>query len=123
MNMDKYENQKTSHEQNTKVVYLYRDAANYKIHCEEIICGSISKEQEKELFDRYVKEEFYPASIGFSAPTFVTLGYRPYSDDPDFHELIGLEPTDREATVPLSTEEFMGAIKSGRAFTRDSSDG
>ena len=28
---------------NTKINYMYRDAANYKIHCEEVVKGEIDE--------------------------------------------------------------------------------
>lgn len=75
---------------NTKISYMYRDAANYKIHCEEVVKGEIRDEDREDLFENHPLEleEFYPATVGFKAPAFVTEGYKPYPDDPDTHEVL-----------------------------------
>ena len=98
---------------NTKVLYMYRDAANYKIHCEEVVRGEIDDKTKEELLEYSDCRPFYPNAIGFSADNFVTEGYAPYPDDPDFHELCDFELTDEEATVDMSIEEFVNAVKSG----------
>lgn len=98
---------------NTKIKYMYRDGANYKIHCEQIVAGEIDENTCEEILEQMDCEPFYPANIGFDAPTFVTLGYDTYPDDPDYHELSDFELTDEEPTVPVSAEEFVAAFNSG----------
>ncbi len=103
---------------NTKICYMYRDAANYKIHCEEVIAGEIDEAKKEEFFENYSMDEFYPSQIGFKAPTFVTEGYKPYPDDPEWHEVVDFLPTDEKTTVDMTITEFMEAIRNGTATER-----
>ena len=100
---------------NTKISYMYRDAANYKIHCEEVVKGEIRDEDREDLFENHPTEleEFYPATIGFKAPTFVTEGYKPYPDDPDTHEISDITLTESEPTVNMTVEDFVARVRSG----------
>ena len=103
---------------NTKINYMYRDAANYKIHCEEVVKGEIDEKVCEEILEDMDCEPFYPTNIGFRAPTFVSQGYKPYDDDPDCHELYDLELTDEEPTVGMTAEEFVEAFRSGKISER-----
>ncbi len=102
---------------NTKIHYIYRDAANYKLSCDEVVSGSVDEEKLDRLLDEYPMDDFYPANIGFKAPTFVTEGHKPYLDDPDSHEIVDFEPTTESPTVDMTIEEFIAAIEDGTATT------
>ena len=103
---------------NTIVHYMYRDAANYKIHCKEIVKGELDEIDRKDLFENYEEaiEFFYPEKIGFKAPTFVSEGYRPYEDDPDSHEIVDFELTDERPTVDLTIDDVLAYLRGKRKF-------
>ena len=42
---------KEKKEMNTKINYMYRDAANYKIRCEEVVKGEIDEKVCKEILE------------------------------------------------------------------------
>ena len=105
-------------ELNTKIHYIYRDAANYKLSCDEIVRGCVDKEKLECLLEEYPVDEFYPANIGFKAPNFVTEGYKPYPDDPDSHEIVDFEITSALPTVEMTIEEFIAAIEDGTATSK-----
>lgn len=102
---------------NTKIHYIYRDAANYKLSCDEIVSGSVSEKKLDSILEDYPVDEFYPANIGFKAPTFVTEGYKPYPDDLGSHEIVDFEITSESPTVEMTIEEFIAAIEDGTATT------
>ena len=43
---------------NTKINYMYRDAANYKIHCEEVVKGEIDEKVCEEILEDMDCEPF-----------------------------------------------------------------
>ena len=100
---------------NTKIHYIYRDAANYKIYCEEVVRGCVDEKKLECILEEYPLDEFYPANIGFNAPTFVTQGYKSYPDDPNSHEIVDIELTTESSTVDMTIEEFIAAIEDGTA--------
>lgn len=100
---------------NTKIHYIYRDAANYKLSCDEVVSGCVDEEMLDRLMEEYPMDFFYPANIGFKAPTFVTEGYKSYPDDPDSHEVVDFEFTSEPPTVEMTIEEFIAAIENGTA--------
>lgn len=102
---------------NTKIHYIYRDAANYKISCDEVVRGCVDKEKLDSILEEYPMDVFYPANIGFKAPTFVTEGYKSYPDDPDSHEIVDFEFTSEPPTVEMTIEQFIAAIEDGTATT------
>ena len=103
---------------NTRISYMYRDAANYKIHLEEVIAGEMTQEMQDRFFEKYDElDPFYPANLGFKADTFVTRGYAPYDDDPDCHEIEGFDLVRAKPTVNMTVEEFLAAFESGLATT------
>ena len=96
------------HLPNTRVNYIYRDAANYKIPLHVVLPGSLTSKQMDDIWD--YSEEFRPADFGFPADTFVSRGYRPYDDDPDTHEITEVEETDEEPTVEITADEFYNRL-------------
>ena len=92
---------------NTKIHYIYRDAANFKIHLEEVVKGTAKAQQIEDMFEDCVVDEFYPEKIGFRSDTFETIGYARYDDDPDFHEIIDIEPVADAPTVDMTIEDFL----------------
>lgn len=111
------------HTVNTKVTYLYRDAANYKIYSEEIVTGSINEYFGTEFYEVALNnfkqyclidgEYFYPTGVGLPDHNFQTAGYAAYEDDPDWSELIGFEETKLPPTVKMSIGDLMGAFARG----------
>lgn len=100
---------------NTRVDYMYRDGANYKLHLHEVVSGRVpAADTEPGWMERDgIKgdpERFYPAEIGFDSSTFTSEGYQPYDDDPDCHELCGVCYTDEEPTVGMTAEELVVAF-------------
>lgn len=112
---------------NTKVMYMYRDASNYKIHSEEIVAGSINEyytnnygttfgDFEFSNFKQHCLidgEYFYPAGVGLPNNNFQTAGYAAYEDDPDWSEFIGFEETKLPPTGQLTITDLMCAFERG----------
>ncbi len=101
---------------NTKICYMYRDAANYKVHNEYVVNGELTSADEKEVIGNCLidGEYFYPASVGLPARDFVSIGYRPYEDDPDWFEFQGFEATHAAPTGKLTAAELMAAFRAGK---------
>lgn len=104
---------------NTHVSYMYRDGSNYKLQAEAILKGSLTQEEIDEIFKKTQDKVFtgshffYPGNIGLHAPTFVSEGYAEYDDDPDWHELLEVYPTDKEATCEVTAAAFLEAARNG----------
>lgn len=110
---------------NTRINYLYRDAANYKVRNECVIQGEISKEQISIIVDSLMDGEFFkPGLVGLHGKTFVDLGYPPYEDDPEFFELgdegdlsdsfeLTNVPNDVCITAEQLTANFIAASQNG----------
>lgn len=96
---------------NTKIEYLYRDASNFKIYCEEVMTGRIGDNERERFNQKHNERSFYPGKLGLPAPTFIDQGFKENEDDVDFHEFIKLAETDRPATVPLSVRDFVEGFK------------
>ena len=83
---------------NTKIVYLYRDENNFKTFFDEVLAGSMTKEQETEILNLLAEEGvFIPDSYGLN-------GY-------DNCEWLGYESTTRPTTVPMSVEDFINKVR------------
>lgn len=109
---------------NTKVHYIYRDGANYKLHFSVILSGEIPEDVWEKLKDAVYLDEFYPAKLGLPADTFVTQGYAEYPDDPDNHEIMYWELTDKEPTVNCTAEDFVKGLLNGVCtLKKEDSDG
>lgn len=104
---------------NTEVRYIYRDGANYKLHFSVILSGEISEDVWEKLDNTVYLDEFYPAKLGLPDDTFVTQGYAEYPDDPDNHEIIGWELTDKEPTVDCTAEDFVRSLLNGACALRE----
>lgn len=104
---------------NTRITYMYRDGANYKLRAEAILAGSLTQEEIDEIFDKTQDELlrdchfFYPGNIGLPAPTFESEGYKAYEDDPDWHELLEVYPTENEVDVAVTAKDFLEAVRNG----------
>ena len=85
---------------NTKLWYMYRDAANYKVHTEVVLSGAMTAKQWNQILaccDDY--EFFAPEKVGLEARDFVSIGYAPYDDDPELFEIVEYTHTDLAPTV------------------------
>lgn len=96
---------------NTKLWYMYRDAANYKLHHSEVLDGELRDYELAIVNDEFAGKEFYPAEFGLPAPTFTSEGYSEYEDDPDCHEIVGFEVVDQPATVNLTILKFVEGLR------------
>lgn len=91
---------------NTKIFYLYRDAANYKVPNEAVIDGVLTLDQQNIirncLFD---EDNFIPQLVGLPEKTMIDLGYKPDDNlDHPFFELCSFEQTDEVPTVKLTPD-------------------
>lgn len=128
---------------NTKIEYLYRDGANYRNYCEEVISGTLTKREIAEIvaisvlcgngtpfaevteadvddMSAYLETGmldcyFYPEACGLSVKTFVSEGYDAYDDDPDWHELCNISETEQAPTCDVSAADFLAAFRSRAA--------
>ena len=99
---------------NTQVSYMYRDGANYKISCKEILAGELTQKEIEEINGLAIDGEyFYPGSIGLPATNFVDLGYQEYDDDPEWHELQEIELTKLAPTADVTAAEFLETFRNG----------
>ncbi len=93
---------------NTKFWYMYRDAANYKVHTEVVLAGAMTEEQWETIVSCCDAGEFFaPQKVGLEARDFVTLGYAPYNDDPELFEIVQYELTDAAPTVAMTVDELV----------------
>lgn len=106
----------------TRVDYMYRDGANYKLSLSAVLQGELAEEEIKEIFD--LSEDmgshdcncFYPGKIGIPATTFVDKGYDAYDDDPEWHELVEISHTEAEPTKDVTAAEFLEAFRNKTAL-------
>jgi len=108
---------------NTKVMYMYRDASNYKIYSEAIVAGSINEfygspfdETALRKFKQHCLidgEYFYPTGVGLPNNNFQTAGYAAYEDDPDWSEFIGFEETKLPPTLEMKIGDLLNAFGNG----------
>ena len=92
---------------NTRISYMYRDACNFKQFEEVVIRGRVSLEEVKPYLDEC--RIFIPGQIGLPElqKRFGEQGFKfPTEDDHEFHELLDCIPTEEEAEVDVSAEEF-----------------
>lgn len=91
---------------NTKIIYLYRDAANYKVPNEAVIDGLLTENQKSTIQSCLFDEEYFiPQIVGLPEKTMIDLGYKPDDDlDHPFFELRGFEETDEKPTIKLTPE-------------------
>lgn len=93
---------------NTKLWYMYRDAANYKVHTDVVLAGEMTEEQWKTILSCCDDGEYFaPAKVGLEARDFVAIGYKPYDDDPELFEIVEYSHTDLAPTVQMTVKELV----------------
>lgn len=101
---------------NTRIFYLYRDAGNNKVGGEEVIAGVFNGNQYNELLStlsNFPEKGFIPEKLGLSPlrDGFASGAAFDADLDHDWHEWEGVELTEDEQTLPLSTEEMMQRVE------------
>ncbi len=100
---------------NTKLTYMYRDAANYKTNHAIILAGQITESQQKairEHGDDSSGEQdavfFIPSAIGLK-DLQAELGNGEWDEGIDhvYHTIEEFESTEDAPTVGISSEEFV----------------
>lgn len=100
---------------NTKLWYMYRDAANYKVHTDVVLSGEMTPEQWEAILDSCEDREYFaPAKVGLEARDFVAIGYAPYDDDPDLFEIVEYSHTDLKPTVQMTVEELVAKFQANK---------
>lgn len=98
---------------NTKILYLYRDASNYKAHNEAILAGEMTQAHVERIVARMDGELFVPRCVGL--PEERITDYRTDDDGPWFEWKLGFdedgtpfgfELTDDEPTVALTVDQL-----------------
>lgn len=98
---------------NTKILYLYRDASNYKAHNEAILAGEMTREHVRRITARMNDEYFIPRDVGL--PEQRITDYRTDDDhcwfewelgESDDGELYGFELTDETPTINMTVDEL-----------------
>ena len=93
---------------NTKLWYMYRDAANYKVHTDVVLTGEMTPEHWETILSCCDDREYFaPAKVGLEARDFVAIGYKPYDDDPELFEIVEYSHTDLKPTVQMTVEELV----------------
>ena len=93
---------------NTKLWYMYRDAANYKVHTEVILSGAMTPEQWQTILSCCEDNEYFaPEKVGLEARDFVAIGYPPYDDDPELFEMVEYTLTELAPTVQMTVNELV----------------
>lgn len=94
---------------NTKISFLYRDAANYKFWHDAVVAGSVSQEQIDQIMGALEGDGgyFIPSAVGL--PCDYASGYEPNDDDHPWCELFAdsFEPTDHAPTVDMTAEALV----------------
>jgi hypothetical protein len=91
----------------TTLHYLYRDAANYKVHGHLLLLGACTPDLEARIRAKLLASSdwFIPEQIGIPPlqGALYALSQGPTVDDLSFHELLALRPATPEEilTVPL----------------------
>jgi len=97
---------------NTLLEYLYRDASNYKQHDSVVLQGAISlKDIRPLLIDG---KHFIPSQAGLPdlQHKFKDQGFEyPTEDDHEWHEIVSMKPTTKQATRPLHRKEFLSRLQ------------
>jgi len=96
---------------NTRIDYMYRDAANYKKRSSVVFKGKISRELLTILRENMSEEEYFiPSQVGLEDLQHYMESF-PDEDDGVWHELEDISLTDKESTDPRTIEEFAAAVK------------
>ena len=99
---------------NTRINYLYRDAANFKVPNTAVVSGEISSEDWKYIIGYCVEsgEDFIPGKVGLPEVKMTDLGYAPDDElDGPYFELQSMEPTNDLPTVDISAEQLVERFK------------
>lgn len=100
---------------NTKLWYMYRDAANYKVHTDVVLTGEMTPEQWETILSCCEDREYFaPAKVGLEARDFVAIGYAPYDDDPELFEIVEYSHTDLKPTVQMTVEELVAKFQENK---------
>lgn len=94
---------------NTKIEYLYRDAANWKRFQHEVVAGEISEKQKAIIFGALQnKENFIPSQVGMRECRFDTV----CDDDHVWFELWqdAFSPTNEPPTLTVTADELANAF-------------
>ncbi|MGM0559277.1 MAG: hypothetical protein ACQEVA_23035 [Myxococcota bacterium] len=98
--------------QNTALIYLYRDASNYKEWGRTVFGGSPSDALEKRLTAALLEGEWFIAhQVGLRSLYLFEAG-DPTRDDHIRHEFHSVEETDDSATDPRTFSEMVAAFES-----------
>jgi hypothetical protein len=91
---------------NTRINYLYRDAANYKQFGEVVVAGSMERNQLAPLLKD--QEFFIPSKVGMAdiQPDMRT------EDDHIWHEIISLEQTSENPSLGITADQLLQRFKS-----------
>lgn len=90
---------------NTRISYLYRDAANYKVLNSVVISGELSDKQIEVIIGCLDEEGYFiPSQVGLPEVKFEDTN----EDDHCWFELDkkGFEKTDEEPTVEINANEL-----------------
>lgn len=91
-------------DQRTKIVYLYRDACNYKVLNCCVINGELLSEQMMKIRECCQESEYFiPSEVGLTEERFSSYT----EDDHPFFELLGFEPTDEPVNIAITPEELV----------------
>ncbi len=85
---------------NTKISYLYRDAANYKKFSEVIISGKLEMDTLEPFF--YENQFFSPRHVGLPDLREFPLN----EDDHPWHEITACTPTDEKYSITMKVQEL-----------------
>lgn len=89
---------------NTKIMYLYRDASNYKKYSEEVVAGELDSDQERQIKESLFEGEFFlPAQVGLPDSN----RFYGTDDDHPWFELCECVPTTQEATAEVSAVQLV----------------
>lgn len=93
---------------NTRIEYLYRDAANYKQPNSIVVRGRFSKEQKRKILDCLISGEYFiPSAVFFPEIRFGEFN----EDDVDTFEFQDFVPTDEEPSDDRSPDEIVEAFQ------------
>jgi hypothetical protein len=97
---------------NTSLVYLYRDASNYKQYGSVVLEGALSVEDIRHLL--IDGEYFIPSQAGLPdlQHKFRAQGFAyPTEDDHAWHEVVSMRSTRRKPTAALRRAEFLRRLR------------
>ena len=99
---------------NTKFLYLYRDANNYKRHNECIISGALTAKQIRTIRDCCVTGEYFiPIQVGLPERRFAR--YDPEADHCWFElDEASFEETTEPTTIALTAAELVRRFEASR---------